>query len=111
MKWSDNVKWGSIPEHMRGVIRYVESGVPSGHFLEAVFGNNLLEACNRGDAENLALIPSYARLMVCECPALCFGSPAYVRDWIARGGINGNKSHEPLPVHEWSRWADQDHQD
>jgi hypothetical protein len=25
-----------------------------------------------------------------------------------RGGINGNIMHKPLPVREWSRWADQE---
>jgi hypothetical protein len=111
-RWSDKVKWGSIPESMRGgVIRYVENGIAPGHFLTAVLSNDLMEACNRGDTENIWLIPSYARLLVCECPPHCFGSPAYVRAWIARGGIEGNKTHEPLPVHEWSRWADQEYQD
>jgi hypothetical protein len=111
-KWSDRVKWGPIPEHMRGgVIRYVENGIPPGHFLQAIFCDSLVEACGRGDAENLALIPAYAKLLVNQCPALCWGSPGDYRQWVGRGGINGNAKHEPLPVHEWSRWADQDHQD
>jgi hypothetical protein len=110
MKWSDRVNWYDIPERMRaGVIRYVERGIPPGHFLEAVFANDLMEACRRGDEENLKLIPSYAKLLNNHCPGDCYGGKETVRQWIRRGGIMGNDKNEPLPVHEWSQWADQEY--
>jgi hypothetical protein len=108
MKWSDRVKWYDIPEHMRGgIIRYVERGIPPGHFLQAVFANDLMEACKRGDGENVRLIPAYAVLLSNQCPGGCWGSLTNVRAWTARGGIMGNDENEALPVHEWSRWSDQ----
>lgn len=112
MKWSDKVNWYDIPESMRGgVIRYVENGTQPGHFLQAVFGNDLMEACARGDAENVRLLARYAKLLVNQCPGACFGSPGNVREWIGRGGLAGDEQHEPLPVYEWSRFADQVYRD
>lgn len=110
MKWSDKVKWGAIPEHMRGgVIRYVERGLPPGHFLTAVFSNDFMEMCRRADSENGRVLTEYAKLISNQCPGDCYGGPETVRHWIARGGIMGNERNEPLPVHEWSRWADQEY--
>jgi hypothetical protein len=110
MKWSDRVNWYDIPERMHaGVIRYVERGIPPGHFLEAIFANDLMEVVARGDEENLKRIHWYGKLLWNQCPSDCFGNPELVRQWIKRGGIMGNDKHEPLPVHEWSRWADQDY--
>lgn len=108
--WSDNVKWETIPESMRGgVIRYIENGIPPGHFLQAIFKNDLIEACSRGDAENLALITTYVKLLWNQCPPACWGSQDHYRQWIARGGIAGNSLYTPLDPYAWSRWADQDH--
>jgi hypothetical protein len=90
-----------------GIVLYVEKGVLPGGFLKALFSNDLMEACARADAENIRLLPSYARLLWGQCPSGCFGNPELVRLWIARGGLRGNDKHEPLPVHKWSRWADQ----
>jgi hypothetical protein len=110
MKWSEQVKWGSIPEHMRGgIIRYVERGIPPGHFLRAVFANDLMEACARGDRENQLLLADYAKLLVNQCPGGCWDSSEKCIAWVARGGIAGNATHDPLPLHEWSRWADQEY--
>ena len=88
-----------------GIVRYVESGIPPGHFLEAVFANDLMAACARGDDENVQLLGDYAKLLVNQCPGGCWGSRQNVRDWVERGGIKGNAKHEPLPPHQWSRWA------
>jgi hypothetical protein len=110
MKWSDNVIWGNIPESMRGgVIRYVEQGIPPGHFLMAVFTNDFMEMARRADSENGRLFMDYAKLLANECPGDCWGSLEKVADWIKRGGIAGNRKNEPLPVHQWSRWADQEY--
>lgn len=110
MKWSDKVKWGNIPERMRGaVVRYVENGIPPGHFLTAVFSNNLMEAVSRADDENAALLGDYARVIYSQCPGDCWGGLEDVTAWIKRGGIAGNVKNEPLPVHRWGRWADQEY--
>ena len=107
-KWSDRVRWYAIPERMHGgITRYVERGTPMGHFLEAVFSNDLMEACSRGDLDNIQVLDEYAKLLVNQCPSDCYGSDKHVRDWIKRGGIAGNAKNEPLPLHKWSRFADQ----
>lgn len=107
-QWSDTVKWGAIPEHMRGgVTRYVEQGIPPGHFLLAVFNNDLMEACARGDDQNVRLLGGYAKLLVNQCPGACWGNEENVKQWLLRGGIEGNRKNPPLPRHEWSRFADQ----
>ena len=112
MKWSDKVNWGNIPVEMRGgVIRYVERGLPPGHFLSAIFSNDLMEAASRADSENGRLFMDYAKLIHNQCPGDCWGDAKQVRAWIARGGILGNDKNEPLPVREWSRWADQEYTD
>ena len=109
MNWSDKVRWGNIPERMHGgITRYVENGIPPGDFLKAILSNDLIEACNRGDDENLKLIHDYAKLLWNQCPPTCWGSPDKYRYWINRGGIAGHSvKHPPLPPQSWSRWADQ----
>jgi hypothetical protein len=110
MKWSDRVNWGAIPEHMRGgIIRYVENGVRPGHFLQAIFSNDLMAACARGDRENQLLLADYAKLLVNQCPGGCFGNATAFDEWVTRGGIEGNWKYASLPLHEWSRWADQEY--
>jgi hypothetical protein len=105
-EWNGRVKWGAIPERMRGgIVRYIEHGIPPGHFLLAVFSNDLVEACSLADEENLQRLGDYVKLLVNQCPSASYGSGQHVRDWVKRGGIKGNLAHEPLPAHQWSRWA------
>ena len=107
MSWSDFIRWGEIPDRMHGgITRYVENGIPPGHFLQALFKNDLMEACSRGDRENLHLIPDYAKLLWNQLPSASWGSQENYREWIARGGLEGNDKHQPLPSSEWSRWAE-----
>lgn len=95
-----------IPERMHsGIVRYVEHGIPAGHFLQAVFENDLLNAALSADEENHALLGAYGKLLINQLPPASYGTPQKVRDWIKRGGIKGNLAHEPLPQHQWSRWA------
>ena len=68
--------------------RYVEQGIPTGGFLEAVLSNNLMEACGRADEENAATLFQICAYIYNELPAPCHGSPAKVSAWLkARGEL------------------------
>ena len=76
-----------IPERMMGGIkRYVENHIEPGHFLTAVFQNNLSEAVGRADEENMANLPAYAAYLYNEVPSSCHGSPENVRQWLNHKG-------------------------
>lgn len=73
-----------IPERMMGGIRrWIENGIPPGHFLGAVLANDLAEACGRADDESLANLPAYVAYLYNEAPSACHGSPIAVRAWQA----------------------------
>jgi hypothetical protein len=89
-----------IPQRMLDSIsRYVNHGIPVGHFLEAFIQNNLLEAISRADDENLKLFPAYANLFYWEAPSGCIGSEQAYIDWVATGGLRGKGFKEVSFVH------------
>jgi hypothetical protein len=90
MAWREKVDWRDVPERMRaGIVRYVERGIPPGHFLQALFKNDLMEAMGRADDENAHIVPSYARLLVNSLPRGCWGSEENYDAWVKRGGLVG----------------------
>ena len=111
-EWTDKVNWGGVPEYMRaGVARYVVRGVPPGHFLKALFCNDFMEMGRRADGENGRALMEYAKLLYNHLPAGSFGSESNYREWVLRGGLNGNDKHEPMAMHKWSRFADQEYRE
>ena len=47
-----------ISSHMMGAIqRYIDHGIPPGHFLTAVIENNLCEACGRAAPRTFPIVP------------------------------------------------------
>lgn len=90
--WSETVDWRGVPAHMRGgVTRYIERGVLPGHFLEAVFSNDLMEAFKRADEENGRVMREYARFLYNYCPAGSFGSTDKFKAWLRHNGLEGLK--------------------
>ena len=78
-----------IPRYMHGgIVRYVENGIPPGHFLTAVFANDFMEAARRADDTNASCIHEYIRLLP-SLPIGCHGSPEAVREWIGHRGLHG----------------------
>ena len=76
-----------IPEHMRaGMERYMEQGVPPGHFLTALLSNDLMEAMGRADDINRESLHDYCRWLCNYAPAGSFGSPEAVKEWINSNG-------------------------
>jgi hypothetical protein len=75
-----------IPDRMMaGLQRYINDHVPVGDFLTAVLRNDLMEAVNRADEENMANLPAYVGYLYNEAPSSCFGSPERVRKWLEAG--------------------------
>lgn len=96
MKQWDVIEWSKVPvAHMEGGIRrYFEHGIPPGHFITALLSNDLSMAVRFADEENAAAIAKWVVFIHCQLPSGCHGSPEHVRDWIAKGGLEGRK--EPM---------------
>lgn len=87
-----------LPKHMRGgVLRYLKHGIEPGQFLRAILENNLKEAYARADEINIECIKAWVIWLMYRCPAAAQGSPEIVQDWIARGGMTGEKPEPEVP--------------
>lgn len=87
-----------VPEHMRqGVTRYIESGIPGGNFMMAVFENDLIESVQRADWVNKQALPSWAEFLM-YAPSQCYGSPPIVDRWVKRGGLIGISKEQESKV-------------
>lgn len=72
-----------VPEHMwGGVERYMVHRCPSGHFLTALFSNNLMEAFARTDDINSDNMRRWTQFLYNYAPRGTYGSPAAVREWL-----------------------------
>lgn len=67
------------------LIRYAETGCPTGGFLAAVLSNDLIDAVARADAHNRRTLCDIAGFVYTEMPRACYGSREAVRQWIAAG--------------------------
>lgn len=85
-----NINYDMLPYHMRdGTRLYIESGIPGGSFMTALFSNDFLGAFQWADTTNTAAMRSWASFLHNEAPIGCYGSPEIVRDWIKHGGLSG----------------------
>ena len=79
-----------IPARMMGGIeRYINKGIMPGDFLSSVIENNLSNAVDHADGENLANLPAYIGYFYNNAPADCWGSVKRVKEWSAAGGSEG----------------------
>jgi len=77
-----SLRLSPIPGNMHGgILRWVENGIPPGHFLTAVLCNDLREACTRADDQNIHLIPEYVSWLYNHAPGQCWGSPERFDAW------------------------------
>ena len=89
------IKYGKLPEHMRGAARrYVEEGIKPGGFLTAVLCNDLMEAYACADDINTASIRTWVLWLYNDAPSLCYGSIDVVDAWCAGGGVRGKSPKE-----------------
>ncbi len=86
-----DIDYDNIPNpHMTYSVRhYIEHGAPFGHFLTALFSNNLFEATARADAANQAALIDWTKWIYNQAPTGCWGSRAKVSAWQKQGGLAG----------------------
>ncbi len=78
------LRYERLPEGLRGGMqRYIEQGVPPGHFLTAALTNDLRGACERADDVNRHLLWEIVNWLYNEAPSPCWGSPAKFDAWLA----------------------------
>lgn len=67
------------------LIRYAETGCPTGGFLEAVLSNDLMGAARAADPDNRKCLVEIALFVLWELPKDCHGSPEAYRAWVEAG--------------------------
>jgi hypothetical protein len=78
-----------IPDNIKESLqRYVDKGIPTGSFLQAVLENNLMGAVGKADYINKHLLPEICSYIYNQLPSISHGSPENVQKWIERGGLN-----------------------
>jgi len=96
-----------IPAYMHaGLKRYIDHGIPPGHFLTAVLTNDLRGAFERADEANSAAVRDYIVYLYNCAPIGSWGSPEAYARWVKRGGFNGvdlvsdedHGDHRPVQV-------------
>jgi|APSaa5957512493_1039668.scaffolds.fasta_scaffold205631_2 hypothetical protein len=93
-----DVNYDKVPvDYMRdGVRMYIEEGFMSGHFLTALFSNDLVGVYSRGDKDNTEAMKKWVTFLFNYAPASCWGSKQRVEDWISGGGITGRYKNKEL---------------
>lgn len=72
-------------EHLLGGLgRFFNQGIATGHFLNAVLTNDLLETFSRGDPESIAVLPRLIQLLYNHAPSPAWGNTTNVTAWRAR---------------------------
>ncbi len=79
------------PRFKESIDRYIEYGVPTGGFLEAVMSNDLREAVGRADEYALENIPHIVAYLYNDTPMGCWGSRENVQSWLGRESIARDK--------------------
>lgn len=92
--FKDKIAWeltqSEIPDYVReSIILYLTEGLPPGKFMEAVLCNDLRNAVNRADGENIALLPDYIKFLYWSAPSRSWGSVENYDSWI--NGFKGSK--------------------
>lgn len=86
-----------IPERMwAGIINYVMRGVVPGHFLIAVFSNDLIGAFEHADGGNERVMKDYAIFVYNHIPSDCWGSNDAIQKWHEFGGMSGYYAEQLL---------------
>jgi hypothetical protein len=71
-----------VPPHTRDtLINYIENGLPTGSFVQAVLSNDLTEAFGRADHINSQHVGTIVSWLYNFAPSTCWGSDEKVREW------------------------------
>ena len=84
------VRYDKAPNLADGLERYIEHGVPPGHFLTKVLENDLLGACERADSTNRRILFEFVFWLVNYAPSECWGSPEKVDAWLDKWTAAGH---------------------
>tara|TARA_Y100000310_G_C20023787_1_gene508638 strand:+ start:244 stop:531 length:288 start_codon:yes stop_codon:yes gene_type:complete len=86
-----DVSYDRLPDHMRESAQaFVERGRRPGHFLSALFSNNLMETFARADDVNIAALGAWTKFLYNDAPSQAWGSSEKFEAWIAVGGLRGH---------------------
>jgi len=78
-----------LPERMRDAVKaYAMDGKLPGHFLQALFANDLQGAVARADNENMSHLRDWVRFVYNFMPGKSHGSREIVEAWVNRGGLS-----------------------
>lgn len=79
-----------VPEHLQeGLEAHCLHGRPTGQFLTACLGNDLLHAVSHGDDRSLAGLRGIVQVLYNYAPPGSWGTAEKVRAWRERGGLAG----------------------
>ncbi len=76
--------YGAPAEIVSSLRRYAEEKIPTGSFLQAVLENDLTAAFGRADIDNRYKLFEILSYCYNELPAICWGSPDRVKNWLKR---------------------------
>lgn len=65
-----------------GIDAYVDYGVPTGDFLQAVLSNDLMEACSRADDDHQHALFDICSYIWNYTPSVCWGSKSHYETWL-----------------------------
>jgi hypothetical protein len=82
------------PLVMEAMKRYAKEGSGVGDFLQAVIGNDFMDAIGRADDYSIRVLPAIASYIYMEFPAKSHGSRQVYRAWLA---LNKAKRDEATP--------------
>ena len=81
-----------LPGYMiGGLMRYINSGIQPGDFLQAVLKNNLMDAFSMADETNGRMMREWARWLYNYAPSQSFGSTQRYAEWISHRGLLGTE--------------------
>lgn len=75
---------GVDPRFHDEFVLYLQHHRAPGHFLTAVFENNLSSAFGRADELAQQNLLAMVRFMTWDAPSICWGSPEKVREWLSQ---------------------------
>lgn len=76
------------PRFKETIDAYIESGRPTGGFIDAVLRNDLKEAIGRGDNEAIDNLPHIVSYLYNKAPAGCWGNEGLVEEWYKEKRLN-----------------------
>lgn len=88
-----------IPEKIKASLdRYVNHGLRTGGFLEAVLSNDLMDAYRRADRDDLVMMPAIVSYIYSDIPSDAHGSRERYEAWLTRHRERLLASHAAMPV-------------